>query len=134
MTEFKKNALWAMLFFAVICISIAVIIVRSHSVKDGKTAKIIQDGSVVQTIDLEHAVSPYEFTVTNSRGGTNTIRVEKGRIAVTEASCPDKICVNRGFIDSGVFPITCLPNRLSVVIADTAADNGIDAITGGGGQ
>lgn len=134
MTEFKKNVLWAMLFLAVICISAAVIFTHRHFAVGGKTAKIIQDGSVVQTIDLEHVVSPYEFTVINSQGGKNTIRAEKGRIAVTEASCPDKICVNCGFIDSGVFPITCLPNRLSVVITDTAADGGIDAVVGGDGR
>ena len=60
------------------------------------------------------------------------MRVEKGKIAVIHANCPDKICVNRGFIENGTFPIVCLPNRLSVYIEES--DGGVDAVSGGDKQ
>ena len=51
---------------------------------------------------------------------------------MTEASCPDKICVDRGWIDNGVIPIVCLPNKLTIEIRGGVdkADQ-IDAVTGG---
>lgn len=133
MAEFKKNLRWAVVFLAVIGISLAVILIRKNTAPTAKTAKIIQNGKVIQTVDLENVTEPYEFTVTNEQGGENTIRVEKGRIAVIHASCPDKICMSRGFIDSSLFPIVCLPNKLSVVITD-GGDNDIDAVAGGDAQ
>ena len=132
MSEIKTNLKWAALFLAVIAVSLTVILIHKNAVSVVKTAKIIQDGKVIQTVDLENVTEPYEFTVTNDSGGENTVRVEKGHIAVVHANCPDKICVNRGFIDSPILPIVCLPNKLSVVV--TGIRTGIDAVAGGDAQ
>ena len=43
----------------------------------------------------------------------NVITVKGGKIAVTEASCPDHYCMHRGFCDSGL-QIVCLPNKLEI--------------------
>ena len=132
MKEFKKNIKWIVLFLLVTAVSFTVIALRKNITHEAKTAKIVQNGKVIQTVDLESVTEPYEFTVTADNGGENTIRVERGRIAVIHASCPDKICVNRGFIDNPLFPIVCLPNKLSVVITDE--NNDIDAVAGGDAQ
>lgn len=133
MSEIKTNLKWVAVFLAVIGISLAVILIHKSALPRAKTAKIIQNGAVIKTVDLENVTEPYEFTVTNHNGGENTVRVEEGKIAVIHANCPDKICVNRGFIDSSLFPIVCLPNKLSVVITDSG-DADIDAIVGGDAQ
>ncbi len=129
MKEFKKNLRWAALFLAVIAVCLLVILLNNLLPKNAKTAKIIQDGCVLQTIDLRYVAKPYEFNVISPDGGMNTVRVENGRIAITEADCPDRICVRQGFIDDGVLPIVCLPHKLSIVVTDSGAD--IDAVTGG---
>ena len=49
--------------------------------------------------------------LTGANGGTNTIEVKDGKVAVTHASCPDHICMAMGWCDSGL-PIACLPNGL----------------------
>ena len=54
-----------------------------------------------------------KFTVTGETGGSNTVTVRDGRIAVTAADCPDHYCMERGFCSSGT-PIVCLPNRLVI--------------------
>ena len=46
-----------------------------------------------------------------SQNGTNTVTVRDGKVAVTQADCPDHYCMDRGWCDSGT-PIVCLPNRL----------------------
>ena len=129
MSEFKKNLKWVCVFAAVIAACIAVIVFRTSTAPQGKTAKILSDSETVRTVDLENVTEPYEFTVNAENGGENTIRVEKGKIAVVEASCPDKICMGRGFISGAEPPIVCLPNRLSVVVDGDG--NGVDAIVGG---
>lgn len=49
-------------------------------------------------------------------GGTNVLTVEDGSAAVTEADCPDKICVEQGRVRYTGQCITCLPNKLTVTL------------------
>ena len=73
-------------------------------------AQIISEGTVLKTVDLR---IDQEFPVANSRGGENTVTVRNGKIAVTQANCPDHYCMHRGFCDSGA-QIVCLPNLLVI--------------------
>lgn len=60
-------------------------------------------------------------------GGSNTLVISDGAAWISEADCPDKICVSMGKIKSGGQVITCLPNRLTVTIE--GADDGVDIVT-----
>lgn len=133
MNELKSNIKWAVLFLCVIGLSVAVLLLHTNSAQSAKTAKIVQNGAVIKAVSLENVTEPYEFTVTNENGGENTICVKKGKIAVIHANCPDKICVNCGFIENDAFPIVCLPNKLSVYI-ENGSDSGVDAVSGGDRQ
>ena len=53
--------------------------------------------------------------------GINVITVHDGQVAVTEADCPDKHCVNRGFCSGGT-QIVCLPHRLVLTFTGSALD------------
>ena len=86
-------------------------------------AEIISNGQVLRTVDLRIDQS---FTVTLEDGGFNTVTVSGGKIAVTDASCPDHYCALRGWCSGGT-DIVCLPNRL--VIRFLGAQE-IDAISG----
>lgn len=86
-------------------------------------AEILSDGQLMHTVDLR---IDREITITTSSGGRNVITVRDGKIAVTEASCPDHYCMQRGYCDRGT-QIVCLPNRL--VIRFTGAQE-IDAVVG----
>ncbi len=114
---------WAV-FFALICaVCVAVFLLPRDK---GNTAAVILDGEVIRTVDLT-AERCVEFTVSSPGGGLNTIRVENGEIAVTDANCPDKLCVKQGGISSAGVPIVCLPHKLSVEIR---GEKEIDAVTG----
>ena len=84
----------------------------SHS--GSHTAEITSDGEVIRVIDLSTA--PDEVFTVESENGTNTVTVRNGTISVTEASCPDRICVNHGELRSEMLPIICLPNRLVITL------------------
>lgn len=49
-------------------------------------------------------------------GGTNVLTVAGGSAAVTEADCPDRICVEQGRVRYAGQCITCLPNKLTVTL------------------
>ncbi len=48
--------------------------------------------------------------------GSNVLVVENGEAWVSEANCPDKVCMGMGRISRNGEFIACLPNRLIVVV------------------
>lgn len=129
MTEIKQNLKWALVFLCIIAVSAATVLIYKGRSAAAKTAQIIQNGKIVRTVELTGVSEPYEFEIVSDCGGSNTVRVENGKIGIVSATCPDKICVKQGFISTGALPIVCLPNKLSVVI--TEKDDEIDAVSGG---
>ena len=61
-------------------------------------------------------------------GSYNVLVIENGKADVTEASCPDGICVNHRAVSKQNQSITCLPNKLVVEIRNGEASD-VDAIT-----
>ena len=90
--------------------------------EEASRAKITSDGKLIRIVDLH---IDQEFTVETS-DGYNVVTVKDGKIAVTEASCPDHYCMARGFCNSGT-QIVCLPNRL---VIEFLAEQEIDSIVG----
>lgn len=85
-------------------------------------AEIWSEGKLKYTLPLS---VDSQVTVQSSLG-TNVVTVKDGRIAVTEADCPDHYCMARGFCAGGA-QIVCLPNRL--VIKFTGGQE-IDGVVG----
>ncbi len=93
--------------------------------KPASSAEIYIDGTLYKTVSLSE---DQEFSVE----GHNTITVRDGAIAVTDADCPDKYCIKRGFRSGGA-DIVCLPNRVVIhFVADPAADSpdAVDSVVG----
>ena len=90
-------------------------------------ARITVNGTIVNEIVLDSVENPYSFTLEGPGGFSNTVLVEQGRICVSEAGCPDQVCVQQGFIADGTVPIVCLPNKL---IIEISGGGGLDAATG----
>jgi len=88
--------------------------------RQAQMAEIRSDGKLVRTVALG---IDQEFTVSYD-GGFNTVTVRDGKIAVTEASCPDHYCMKRGFCDGGA-QIVCLPNRLVIKFVEESEIDGV---------
>ena len=112
----------AVLFFLIgaAAVSAVFLLVRDKKT-DAPAARITRDGALLEEIDLSAVDKPYAFTL-EDESGTNTIEVEQGRIRVSEADCPDQICVHQGWISDSLFPIVCLPHRLMIEITGGDAD------------
>lgn len=94
---------------------------------EGRIAEVVQDGVVIERIDLDRVTREYEFTVESPEGGYNTVLVQPGRICVKDADCPDRICVEMGWLSDRAVPIACLPHRLTIWLVEED-DTGPDAV------
>ena len=110
-----KTRTWVILLCALLLGSVLACIPLLVKKPAGR-AKITSGGEVITIVDLR---VDQEFTVKSSHGGSNTITVKDGAIAVTAAECPDHYCMKRGFCNGGT-QIVCLPNRLVISFLDEA--------------
>ena len=72
--------------------------------------------AVVRTDDGEEVYPLNKDGVFSLNGGTNTLVIENGEAWVSEADCPDKICMGMGKISKNGEFIACLPNRVIIVV------------------
>lgn len=85
------------------------------------SAEIRSEGRIIATLPLD---TPDEMLIT-TESGYNKIIISNGEIFVSEADCPDKVCVKTGAISDGGVPIICLPHRLEIrIISDPDALDG----------
>ena len=124
----SKSSKWVLALLAAAAVLATVALVIPPKQEEDPVARITLDGKLVKEIKLNQVGASFSFTVTGASGLTNTILVEKGRIRVEEADCPDQICVDQGFISDGTVPIVCLPNHL--VIEIVGGGEAFDAATG----
>ena len=62
-------------------------------------------------------------------GGSNILVIENGYAWLSDANCPDQLCVKMGKIHYTGQVITCLPNRLTVTVEGGESD-GVDFVVG----
>lgn len=84
-------------------------------------AVITQNGVELYRIDLDKAIDRKEIKIEGSYH--ELLVVENGRIRFEEADCPDKICVNTGWIARPGQVAVCVP---AGVVVKIIGDNGID--------
>ena len=109
------------LLIIVMILSIIYIIVSRLQVDQSCMAYVYQDGALIDTIDLNQVTETYTFQVTGDNGTENTVEVRHGEIGIIEATCPDHLCIDTGFIHNSTMPVVCLPNKLLIEIKNTNA-------------
>ncbi len=112
-----KTKTWIFIFILVLLVCTAVTVMLYTGAPEASVAEIYQDGQLIKTIDLNQVKEPYSFVIEDESGGSNTVLVEPGRICISEADCPDQICVHQGWLKDNAAPIVCLPHRLVIQAA-----------------
>lgn len=71
------------------------------------TVQIEKDGKLYGTYSLseDQIITIYD---------TNICEIKDGKIRMTEASCPDHLCIQQGAIDTRGGMIVCLPNKIVI--------------------
>ena len=104
-----KNKIWITVIAAILAVCLALSIFLLWPREAADCAEIWSNGKLLYTISLSQ---DRQITV-ETQFGTNVVTVRDGKIAVTEASCPDHYCMHRGYCDNGL-QIVCLPNKLEI--------------------
>ena len=91
----------------------------------GGTVTVQVDGEVL----LELPLSEDTRIVLGEGEHTNTLVIAGGKARISEASCPDRICVRQGAVQFAGESIVCLPHKLVITVQGGAANN-IDGSTG----
>lgn len=121
-----KTRVILFLLLAAVAASAAWLLLRDGDT-DAPTARILRDGVLLEEIDLDQVDEPRSL-VLEDESGSNTVQVERGRIRISAADCPDQICVNQGWISDSTVPIVCLPHKLMIEIV--SGGGGLDGAAG----
>ncbi len=115
--EKRKKLILALIVVLMLVVgSVASYFVINRKINN-KTACIYQNGELLYDIKLYNVDEPYTLKIEGENGSYNIVEVRHNEIGITKATCPDKICVHMGFISNGAVPVTCLPNRLIIVVS-----------------
>ena len=121
----RKRNTYLFLLVLLAIIGVGFLIQRYFFGKTGATAIIEQDGETVAELNLNKNT---KFVLNDGNGGSNTITVQNGHISVTEANCPDLVCVRTGAISQTGEVIACLPHKLIITISSDQTDS-LDSLT-----
>ncbi len=102
------------LLFAIILLCGGLILFFGMNKKSGKKVRISVDGEEVKLIEMD---DDYEYRLETPRG-YNVVVIKDGIVSVTEADCPDKICVKHKPIDDIGETIICLPHKVVMEVVE----------------
>jgi hypothetical protein len=90
-----------------------------------KEAVIYKDNAVIERIGL--AEGEERRIDLSPHGVAMVVAVRQGRVRVISSSCPQQVCVRKGWVGQAHDPIICIPNK--VIIEVTGTDPQYDAIS-----
>ena len=110
----KKKYIRDLVLVGVLLIAavLALFLLRNRQEKETGSNAVV----TVRTADGEAIYPLNKDGVFSLNGGTNTLVIENGEAWVSEANCPDKICMGMGKISKNGEFIACLPNQVIIVV------------------
>jgi len=101
------------------------IYINRLSENEKKTVNIFIEGKLFKSVDIDN----YEEVKIVTEYGENIVIIDRGKVRMKEASCPDKVCVHMGWISKTIQNIVCLPGKVHVEIAGKDDEKGeMDAV------
>ena len=114
-----------MIFAALIALSIIiyVLFVLPAMGTEGAYARISEGRNIIKKVDLSEEM---EFSL---EGFPNVVFIIRDNaIAFAEADCPDRICIESGFLRYSGQIAACVPNRIALVVVGRQTENGADTV------
>ena len=122
----KKNDL--ILIGGILIIAFAILIgmhlMQKKDTSENAMVVITVDGEEINRLPLNVDDS---LTITVEGQETNQLIIKDGKASITDATCPDKICVKHRAIKYDGESIVCLPHKL-VVSIDGGEQSQVDTI------
>lgn len=93
--------------------------------EQGSTVSVKIDGTQIASYPLgENREVPIKTGENDEH--INVLVIKDGKASISEADCPDKICVETRAVSYVGETVVCLPHKLVIEITNQNADGGID--------
>lgn len=114
------------LVLVMLAVAMTALLIINYGVKKKGTYAVVKvDGQELYKLELDKDTT---VDVAGYQGGLNRIEVKAGKVSMTEADCPDELCVKTGKISRTGETIVCLPHRVVIEIKSTQGGNTIDSV------
>ena len=122
----KKSCKRDIVFIAAAAVILLIVFIISRLIysRPGDKVRVEYEGRLVGEYALAEDKSIY---IPDEENTKNILNISGGEVYMSEADCPDKLCIKQGRIKNGGESIVCLPNSVVItVILDSEA--GYDTI------
>lgn len=94
----------------------------------GAAVEVTVNGKVSKTLPLDKDTI-YKIT-TGSQGNLheNTLEIQNGFASITQADCPDKLCVHQKKISKKGETLVCLPHKIVVSVISAHTNGELDGV------
>ena len=82
------------------------------NIKSGENIEIYVNNELYKT----YSINDNEEIKIKVKEGYNIVKIHDRGVEMIKASCPDKVCINSGFITKPSESIVCLPNKVHIKI------------------
>lgn len=124
----KKKLKWDVCFIVAVLFAAFILwgLTDGFGRKEADSVQILQDGELIDTCPLweddERVIS------TKEKEGYNLLMISGGKAFLSDADCPDRLCVKQKAISRNGESIICLPHKLVIRIV-AKEESGLDAVT-----
>ncbi len=119
----RREIIILILIFAVLLALLLVYVFRDRD--SGNRIRISVSGEIFGEYNLDE---DQEIPIVSGGEVTNILIIEDGKANMTEANCPDQICVNMSPISAENETIICLPNKIVVEVISSDEEADFDVI------
>lgn len=81
--------------------------------KAGDFITVTVDTEIYRTLPLDQDAV---LDIPGADGGSNRLEIKNGAASITDADCPDKLCVHQKKIQSQGESLICLPHKVIVTV------------------
>ncbi len=111
------------LILVILCVAAGSYFLHQVLKDTGANCVVVKVNGVIEgTYDLNQ---DQEISI---NGGSNILEIKNGKADMTEADCPDKLCVKQRAVSADRENIICLPNRV-IVEVESKKESELDAVT-----
>ena len=118
----RNKEIIAVLILVLIAV-VSFVCIRFFVEDEGKYVKVYVNEKLTKTFDL---TKDREYFI-ETKFGYNLLIIKNERARILDADCPNKICVNKGYISKNGESIICLPHHV-VVTVESGEDKNVDAV------
>ncbi len=118
----KKKEMIAVLILIIIAV-VSFVCIKFFAEGKGKYVKVYVNEKLTKTFDLK---KDREYFI-ETKLGYNLLIIKNEKARILDADCPNKICVDKGYISKNGESIICLPHNVVVTI-ESSEEKEVDAV------